>query len=161
MPGPKKIATQSLPGDNVSIVSDVDVSAEGLECPSTDGYITVRTVKTRTPEGVIEDVEKVWTRRGLEAWLKACPKVPVFIQLEGANDGDDPEKARPLYVIYDGIRIPVKKGRSVMVALPIAEIIANMQTKYRTAQSRGIDLYTINPHDPSDRGYEIPSLAAV
>lgn len=159
MPGPKKLVTQSLPGDNLSIVSDVDVSSEGLECPSTEGYITKRTVKTRTPDGVIEDTEFVWTRKGLEGWLKACPKVPVYIQLDEANDGDDPSKVPPLYVIYDGIRIPVKKGRQQLVALPIAEIIENMQTKYRTAQSQGIDLYTINPHDPSDRGYEVPSLA--
>lgn len=159
MPGVKKLAAQSLPGDHLSIVEDVDVSSEGLECPSTDGYITRRVVKTRTPDGVIEDEERVWTKKGLEGWLKACPKVPVFVQVDEVNEGDDLSKVPPLYVIYDGIRIPVRKGRPQLVALPIAEIIQNMQTKYRTAQSQGIDLYTINPHDPNDRGYEVPSLA--
>lgn len=161
MPGPKKIATQSLPADGLSIVEDVTVSAEGLECPSTDGHVSVRKVRTRTADGIVEDEERYWTKAGLQRWLAACPKVAVNIPLDPINDGDEPAKASPHSVIYDGIRIPIPKGRSVMVALPVAEIIANMQTKYRTAQSQGIDLYTINPHDPSDRGYEIPSLAAV
>lgn len=160
MPGPKKVQRDAIPGDGLSIVSDVEVSSEGLECPSTEGYVTARKVRTKTPDGVVEDIDYVWTKAGLSKWLADCPKVLVHIPLDPINDGKDAAKARPLLVYIDGFPIPVKKGRGQMVALPVAEIIQNMQTEYRTAQSQGIDLYTINPEDPADRGYEVPSLAA-
>lgn len=160
MPGPKRLATPSLAADaSLSIVSDVDLSTEGLACPPVDPYITVRKVRTKTPDGIVEDEERTWTRKGLAAWLAACPKVQVTIPLDPINDPKDVSKAQPHYVIWDGIRIPIKKGRPQLVPLPIADVIANMQAQYRTAQSQGIDLYTINPDDPSDRGYEIPALA--
>lgn len=160
MPGPKRLQRNAIPGDGLSIVSDIDVSDDGLECPSTEGYVTARNVRTKTPDGVVEDIDYVWTRAGLSKWLAACPKVQVFIPLDPANDGKDASKARPQMVFIDGFPIPVKKGRAQLVALPVAEIIQNMQNEYRTAQSQGIDLYTINPEDPGDRGYEVPTLAA-
>lgn len=160
MPGPKRLNRESLPADGDSIISDVDLSMDGLELPSTEGYVTVRKVRTRTADGIVEDEEKVWTRKGLTAWFKVCPRVQVTIPLDPGNDPKDAAKAQPHLVIIDGIKIPVKKGRPQLVPLPVAQIIEQMQTEYRTAQSQGIDLYTISRDDPNDRGYEVPSMAA-
>jgi hypothetical protein len=164
MPGIKQVprphSVDPIKGDGNSIVTAVELVEGDLEIPSTEGYVSSRKRTTRTEDGAIDVVEWYWTKAKLSQWLSICPKVPVNIPLDRDLGETNPATARPHPVYYDGFRIDVPKGRTVMVAKPIADIIENMQTEYRTAQSLGIDLYRINPDDPSDHGYEIPALAA-
>lgn len=167
MPGPKNRGGVSahtisqIAGDGESIVTAVEVVGEDLEIPSTEGYVTKTMHRERTPDGIREEPEYRWTKPGLSRWLSVCPKVAVNIPLDRDLGETDPKTARPHPVYYDGFRIDIPKGRTVMVAKPIADVIANMQTEYRTAQSLGIDLYRINSDNPNDHGYEVPALSAV
>lgn len=167
MPGPKRQGGASahtisqIAGDGESIVTAVEVMAEDLVIPSTEGYVSTRMHRQRTADGIVEEPEWYWTKRGLSKWLSVCPKVAVRLDIDRDLGETNPATARPHPVYYDGFRIDVPKGRTVMVAKPIADVIANMQTEYRTAQSQGIDLYRIDPDDPNDHGYEIPALGAV
>jgi hypothetical protein len=154
-------AIAPVKGDGESIITAVEIADEDIELPSTEGYVSTRKHRTKTPDGVVDEPEWYWTKKGLSAWLSVCPKVAVRVDIDREIGETNPQTARPLSVYYDGFRIDVPKGRTVMVAKPIADVIANMQTEFRTAQSRGIDLYLINPDDPTDHGYEIPALAAV
>ena len=159
MPGPKHRMPPTA-GDGLSIVTAVEPADDSsLEVPSTQGYVSSREVRTKTPDGVIVETEHYWTKRGLARWLAACPKVLVKVDLDQISGERDPARARPLPVYIDGFRIDVPKGTPQMVALPVAQIIWNMEAEFRTAQSRGIDLYRINPNDPTDHGLEIPALA--
>lgn len=160
MPGIKH-KVKAVPGDNETIVTAVELAEVDLELPPVDPYITETTEDILTPRGLVERKVRVWSKRGLSKWLAACPKVPVFVPLDADYGEVDPKKARPHPVYYDGFRIDVPKGRNVMVAKPIADIIEQSQQPYRTAQSQGIDLYKIDPDNPNDRGMEIPSAAAV
>lgn len=159
MPGPKRHQIAAMPADGESIVNVVEVAKTDLEMPSTEGYVSVRTVRTKAPDGVIEEVESYWTKAGLSRWLARCPKVMVKIDLDHVSGETNPATARPWPVFIDGFRIDVPKGVNVMVPLPVAQIVENMQTEYRTSQSQGIDLYRIDPNDPNDYGLEIPALA--
>jgi hypothetical protein len=158
MPGPKQ---RRAPDDlGAGLIADVEVAPDGADLPPTDTFIAKKIVKTRLPEGGYrEDEDRYWTKKGLQAWLSACPKAQVFIQLDTTNGEKNAETARPHRVGYDGIWFNVPKGKNVMVPLPIAQIVWEMQKEYRTAQSQGIELYTINPDSPEDRGYEIPAMA--
>ena len=160
MPGPKRHSIASAAGDGESIVNVVEVVKGDLELPSTEGYVSSREVRTKTPDGVIVETEHYWTKKGLTRWLAACPKTMVKIDLDQISGEKNPKTARPWPVTIDGFRIDVPKGVAVMVPVPIAQIIENMQAEYRTAQSQGIDLYRIDPNDPTDYGLEIPALAA-
>lgn len=167
MPGPKHRGGVSahtinpLAGDGESIVTAVELLDENLELPSTEGYVSVRMHRQKTADGIVEEADYYWTKAKLSKWLSLCPKVSVNIPIDRDLGETNPQTARPLAVYYDGFRIDVPKGRTVMVAKPIADVIENMQTEYRTAQSLGIDLYRIDPDNPNDHGYEIPALGAV
>lgn len=158
MPGIKNNTRAPRPDE--SLMEYVEASSDDLECPSTEGYVTTKKVKTRTVEGIVEDTEYTWSKAGLRRWLEACPKVLVFIKTEDLNDGVDVKKMRPTPVYIDGYRFDVRKGVPVWVPKPIADIIENMQTPFRTADSQGLDRYLINPDNPNDRGLEYPAAAA-
>ena len=135
----------------------LEASSDDLACPSTEGYVTVKKVKVKTIEGISEDTEYSWTKKGLERWLAACPKVLVFIKTDDLNDGQDVAKMRPHPVYIDGYRFDVKKGVAVWVPKPVAEIIENMQTPFRTADAQGIDRYKIDDPTAAYGGLEYPS----
>lgn len=162
MPGPIRGtgASRSAAAEN-AIISAVEIPDAYEDLPSTEGYVSMRKYRQRTADGMVEEPEYYWTKTKLDAYLKTCPKVPLFIPLDRERGQTNAKDAPPHPVFIDGIRINVPVGINVLVALPIARIIENMQAEYRTAQSQGLDLYTINPDNPDDRGYEIPALGAV
>lgn len=160
MPGPKQHNVRPA-RPNEPLISRLEAPAETLECPSTEGYITAKKVKTRTIEGIIEDTEYSWTKRGLERWLAACPRKVVYIKSDPVNDGADPAKMRPHPVFIDGYRFDVPKDDTIEVPLPIAEIIEQSQQQFRTSQAVGIDLYKIEDLTVEYGGQEFPSLGAV
>lgn len=160
MPGIKH-KVRPVDGDGETIVSAVELAEADVALPDPEPYVTVTTEDVLTARGLVAKEIRRWTKAGLSRWLAKCPKVPVYVPLDRELGEVDAAKARPLPVYYDGYRIDVPKGRNVMVAKPIAEIVENMQTEYRTAQAQGIDLFRIDPENPNDRGLEIPSMAAV
>lgn len=160
MPGIKH-KVSSVPSDGETIISAVELVESDVELPPVEPYVTISTEDVLTPRGLVAHEVRRWSKRGLTRWLAACPKVPVYVPLEADLGEVDPKKARPLPVYYDGYRIDVPKGRNVMVAKPIADIIEQSQQPFRTAQAQGIDLYRIDPDNPNDRGLEIPSMAGV
>jgi hypothetical protein len=95
-----------------------------------------------------------WTKRGLERWFRACPRVSVTIPHDRGADPSDPESNRPLVVIYDGHPFePIPRGEPYDVPAPIAEIIQQSQQPHPTAQSANIDPFTITDRNP--RGAEL------
>lgn len=159
MPGPKRSQVASMPTDGEAIVNVIEIEETDLEVPSTEGYVSTREVKTKTPDGLVTETEYYWTKKQLARWLAACPKISIQVELDQISGETNPATARPWPVYIDGYRIDVPKGVSVRVPLPIAQILWNMQTEYRTSQSKGIDLYRIDPNNPNDYGLEIPALS--
>lgn len=160
MPGPKQQSVR-MARPNEPLISDMEAPAEELECPSTEGYVTAKKVKTKTIEGIVEDTEYSWTKRGLERWLAACPKKLVFIKTDDLNDGVDVNKMRKHPVYIDGYRFEVSKGKPVWVPKPIGDIIEQSQQPFRTSQAVGIDLYKIDDLSVEYGGQEFPALGAV
>jgi hypothetical protein len=159
MPGPKRQGVRPAQ-PNEPLISVLDTETEDLECPSTEGYVTAKKVKTKTIEGIVEDTEYAWTKRGLERWLKDCPKKLVFIKTDDLNDGTDITKMAPHPVSIDGYRFEVSKGVPVWVPKPIADIIEQSQQPFRTSQAVGIDLYKIEDTTLAYGGQEFPALGA-
>ena len=153
MPGPKR---QPYSGGTPGIVEVLDEAPESVELPDPRPYQTRTEFQVETTGGVKTYEQWNWNKRNLAKWLSACPKATIFIPLDPNNDGDDVMKARPAVVRIDGIPIEIPKGRSVRVARPIAEIIQQSQQKFRTAQSKGLDTYTIKADD--DLGRYLPQM---
>jgi hypothetical protein len=161
MPGPKKPNIAPVAGDGLSIVTAVEVPAEStLELPSVDGYRSERKRKVRTADGPEVETEYYWTKKNLSAWLAKCPKVSVHLNIDKDYGETNARNARPHKVYIDGHRIEVPKGRPVLVALPVALILQQMEEEYRTAQIQGIDLYLIDTNDAEYGGYETTAPAA-
>ena len=161
MPGPKKPLIAPTSGDGVSIVTAVEVPNEAtLELPDVDPYRSKRTRRSKAMGETVEEVEYYWTKKGLSQWLSLCPKVAVHLSIDRDYGETTPANARPHKVYIDGFRIDVPKGRTVMVALPIAQALQQMQEEYRTAQSQGIDLYVIDTENAEYGGYETAASAA-
>lgn len=156
MPGPKKAtaAAGATSGGGTALIERVnETGPDASALPSTEPYRSKKQVRMRGPDGYYEETEYSWTKRGLTRWLAACPKVMVNVPRDPTNDPDDLNKPANLPIYYDGYLFEVPKGESVMVPQPIAEIIANTQKKYRTAQAQGVRLFEITRDNPD--GFEI------
>lgn len=156
MPGPKKAAGAAglAPAGGAGLIQRVnETGPDASALPSTEPYLSKKQVRMRGPDGYYEETEFSWTKRGLSRWLAACPKVMVNVPRDPTTDPDDLNKPALMPIYYDGYLFEVPKGESVMVPQPIAEIIANTQTKYRTAQAQGVRLFEITRDNPD--GYEI------
>lgn len=88
---------------------------------------------THGPAAAIEGAgASKWPRERAEAFLRSCPRVPVFVPLEFH------EQSRPgtyyQSVVWNGWEVRVRKGAHDMVPQPIAEIIWQMLATERTRQ---------------------------
>ncbi len=131
----------------VEIIGDVD---EGSEMPNPRDFQRPSIRTSKVMGETIREEEWAWSKTTLSKFLAACPKMTVLIPLDPNNDGDDPKKARPAIVRIDGIPIEIPKGLAVRVPRPVGEIVAQSQQKFRTAQSQGLDLYTIKADATGD-----------
>ncbi len=149
MPGPKN-ATRPISAASSALVEVLGEAADDTQMPDPRQFQrpTIRTSKVLGE--TVREEEWAWTKTTLSKFLAACPKMTVLIPLDPNNDGDDPKKARPAVVRIDGIPIEIPKGLSVRVPRPVGEIVAQSQQKFRTAQSQGLDLYTIKADATGD-----------
>lgn len=147
MPGVKQRPTSTT---GSSLIRRVDEAAAPAVLPDPTPFQSHREIPGRAADGTrTVDIDTYWTKRKLEQWLRACPSQTVFIQPDPSEAAEDLSRIKPLLVYYDGFPFPIPKGQGVEVPLPIAEIVKQSQQKHRTAQSAGIDLYTISARNPN------------
>lgn len=150
MPGPLKQPTPdgARPVNVASLIKRAGPTV-AAEVPDPTPYQSRRVMKIKSDGNTLEVPDTYWTKNKLMQWLAACPRVMVSVPLDPSNDPGDPQQARPHQVIYDGYRFDIPKGEPVEVPSPIAEIVQQGQQKFRTAQSRGLDMLTITPQNPN------------